>query len=301
MSVLGKLRGLVKPQYLFRPRQLARRVLLRLRRDDAVRATATLPWGMTIRCFRRDAIGLSILQLGVFDLPVSEALWRLADPGDLALDVGANIGHMTALLSARVGTDGRVTAFEPNPDVRAELEFNVDAWARQRGAGAIEISPLALSDHDGTGELLLPPSYVWNRGTAELVASTDTRPGERQTVRLAPLDTVLPSSARVGVMKLDVEGHELAVLAGARRALAERRIRDVVYEDHTRYPSEVARLLEGMGYTVFAVGSTFWGPRLSPPGREEPTWVWESPSYLATLDPDRARKRMAPRRWRVLL
>ena len=298
---LRKVRGLVAPQYLFRPAQLVRRIALRLRRDDAVRATARLPWGLTIRCFRRDAIGLSILQSGLFDLPVSEALWRLADPGELALDVGANIGHMTALFAARLGPAGRVMAFEPNPDVRAELEFNADAWRRHAGVGGIEVSPLGLSDHEGNGVLLLPPSYVWNRGTAEVVEAADARPGERHAVRLASLDTVLPPSAGVGVMKLDVEGHELAVLAGARRALEAHHIRDIVYEDHTRYPNDVARFLEAMGYRVFGVGSTCWGPRLSPPGRAAPLWGWESPSYLATLDPERARLRMAPRGWRVLL
>ena len=293
-------RGMIKPHYLFRPTQLARRIAWRLRRESVDRVTVRLPWGMSIRCFAGDAIGLSLQQLGVFDLGVAEVLWRLADPGELALDVGANIGQMTALLARRTGAAGRVLAFEPNDEVRAELAHNVELWRSAAGVAAIDISAAALSDHDGEGELLLPPSYEWNRGVAEVAGPGSTGRGERRRIHLARLDTLVLDGARVGVMKLDVEGHEPAVLRGGQSLLAEHRVRDVVYEDHERYPSAVSRMLEHHGYRILAVGAGFWGPRVGPPGGSSLVASWESPSFLATLDPDRARARLRPRGWRVL-
>lgn len=38
--------------------------------------------------------------MGVYDLPVSETIWRLLDPGDYAIDVGASLGHMTGIMAA---------------------------------------------------------------------------------------------------------------------------------------------------------------------------------------------------------
>jgi len=300
VSLAAAVRGLAKPHYLFRPSQLVRRVLSRRRHRGRDRVTVRLPWGMPIRCFAGDAIGLSIQQLGVFDLPVAEVLWRLADPGELALDVGANIGQMTALLARRVGPAGRVIAFEPNAGVRAELAFNVDAWRADPAAAPIDVSAAALSDHDGYGELLMPPSFEWNRGIAEVVGPGDPRQGERQRIQLARLDTFVPQPAEVGVMKLDVEGHESAVLRGATALLADRRVRDVVYEDHARYPTAVSQLLENLGYAVLAIGATFWGPLIAPASGPSHVPDWESPSYLATREPERARRRLTSRGWRIL-
>ena len=57
-----------------------------------------------------------------FDLISCEAIWRLLDEGELALDVGANIGYMTSLMAARLGKNGRVIAFEPHPVLFQEPE-----------------------------------------------------------------------------------------------------------------------------------------------------------------------------------
>ena len=66
------------------------------------------------------------------DLAVSEALWRLLDPGALALDVGANIGFMTNLMAWRSGPCGRVLAFEPHPEVFRSLAENVERLSATR-------------------------------------------------------------------------------------------------------------------------------------------------------------------------
>ena len=124
-----------RPEYAFRPRQ----VLTRLQRactpvpDTAV---VTLPWGDVVRVCPRETIGAEIWYCGVFDLPVAEALWRLLDAGETALDIGANLGQMTSVLRGKAGPAGCVLAFEPHPKLFAALEFLRDAPANQRpGAG----------------------------------------------------------------------------------------------------------------------------------------------------------------------
>ena len=83
-----------KPQYVFHPRRALRRMRYRAE-GGAQREVATLPWGLPLEVYRSDAIGFSIATAGVFDPCVTETLHRLIDPGDLVVDVGANVGYIS--------------------------------------------------------------------------------------------------------------------------------------------------------------------------------------------------------------
>src|ERR1700728_4384379 len=92
------LMSLSKPQYIFRPSQLARRALRRGGAESVVKT----PWGCRMLVAREDTIGAGIARMGVHELAVSETMWRLATGDDMALDVGANIGYFAGLLACRV-------------------------------------------------------------------------------------------------------------------------------------------------------------------------------------------------------
>src|SRR4051812_44226471 len=105
--------SILKAEYLYRPVQLVRR--FRPPRDiNADSLVSALPWGQRLRTPPRTNIGQQLAVLGVFDLMVTGALWRLADPGETALDVGANIGYMSAVRARGVGRGGRVIGYEPH-------------------------------------------------------------------------------------------------------------------------------------------------------------------------------------------
>src|ERR1700710_1808297 len=143
----------LKPHYLFRPSQAARRLIQGLRGNTPGSAEVRLPWGLRLRVDPRESIGGAIWRLGLYDLAVSEALWRLTTPGDLAVDVGANLGHMAGILALRAGPSGRVLAFEPHPDVFADLVENVVLVAGDPRTAPVEALPLALGDTEGGGYL----------------------------------------------------------------------------------------------------------------------------------------------------
>jgi hypothetical protein len=124
--------------------------------------------------------------------------------------------------------------------------------------------------------------------------------GEEQcAVRLDRLDDLLEKDACVGVAKLDVEGHESAVLRGAEGLLRRRAIRDIIFEDFGCYPTEAMLLLERFGYKLFSLAKGLFGPRLCAADRTGAR-PWDEPNYLATLDPRRAIDRMLKRGWAVL-
>ncbi len=281
-----------KPEYLFRPSQVARRLARALRAKRAS-AVVTLPWRLPLRIRIADDIGRALWTTGVYDLAVSEALWRLIEPGDTVVDAGANIGYMTSLMVARAGAAGTVWAFEPHPALFAELAANRERW-RAPGHAAVELRELALSDRPRDTVLVEGAAFAANRGTAR-VADGDA-PGIG--IHLSTLDAELPVAARLGVLKVDVEGHEAAVLRGATQLLAKRAIRDIVYEEH-QPDSDSTALLRSRGYQIFDIRKRLFGPALEVPGRgRAPAWM--PPSRLASADPERARARLARRGWRCL-
>jgi Methyltransferase FkbM domain len=103
----------------------------------------------------------------------------------------------------------------------------------------------------------------------------------------------------VGVLKVDVEGHEAEVLAGASGLLERRLVRDVVFEDYPPYPSEATAILERYGYHLVSLSNDLRGLRLAAPSKRGPVLEWPGPSYLATVEPSRSVARLATRGWTV--
>ncbi len=142
-------------------------------------------------------------------------LWGLLTPNSVFVDVGANFGYFTCLAGTRIGARGagRVFAVEPNPALLELLRANASInWSMC----PITISPVAAAATAGRGSLSIPADGAAN---ASLSASGDD-PGA-VAVELQPLDAIIPAGMAVDVMKIDVEGHELGALLGARRVLAD--------------------------------------------------------------------------------
>jgi FkbM family methyltransferase len=286
-----------KPELWFRPSHLVRR-LFRPGPPPAAAINAVLPWGLPLHIRVRENIGKQVVAFGLFELPVCEAIARLVDPGDQVWDVGANIGHMTGLLAIRSGPTGTVQAFEPHPDILPQLQANIDSWKSRRDLAAIRLHPVALSDRAGSATLFDAPDTSVNCGLGSLMAHEGQ--SRTFTVPTARLDDLL-GNERIDLLKLDVEGAEIRVLEGARETLRQKRIRDVLFEDHIGHRSPAALYLADHGYTVFHLGVRFRGPWLAPAGSAKPPLrPWDSPNGIATLDPDRVRDRLASSGWTVL-
>lgn len=290
------MRSLLKPHYVWRPAQALRRAARLLRRPAAGPRVVTLPWGLRIRVDPGENIGSAIWQLGLYDLTICEALWRLVSPGDTVLDIGANIGCMTGLMALRAGPTGAVRAFEPHPQVYAELVENAALFAGSAAVAPIQTVPLALSDTAGTTLLYGSDDFAANHGLASLLAA----PGPTFRVETTTLDAVL-GAGTAAVAKIDVEGNEPQVMRGGCTALGEGRIRHIIYEAaHPGPRSLLETILRDAGYSVHALGRSFFGPLLAAPGQSVRLPLYEAPSFLATRDPETAAARFRPRGWQIL-
>jgi FkbM family methyltransferase len=295
-----RIQRITRAEYHWQPAQLLRRAWREIRRVRRLPdATVPLPWGYPITVDPRESLGRSIVALNVIDLPVTETIFRMLDPGETAADVGANIGYMTSVMAARLGSGGRILSFEPVPEIYESLHTNVARWINLTEA-RIELHSFALSDRDGSARIHLTPHFRENRGTASLLLD-DAAPRDKVreiSIDCKRLDEVARDVERFGLIKVDVEGAEPLVFRGAANLLSQRRIRDIVFEEHRPPPAESMQLLTEHGYALFRVLRSWNGPRLAPanlpPNDRDPV---DPPTYLATLDANRALKRFAGRGW----
>src|SRR5437867_12983823 len=105
--------GWAKPEYLLQPRRLLRRLTGQWLETEF--ADVCLPWGLPIRVPATNALGRALRRFGLYDLAVSETLWRLTDPGETVADVGANVGYTAAVGAGRLRGTGTVFSCEAHP------------------------------------------------------------------------------------------------------------------------------------------------------------------------------------------
>jgi len=208
------------------------------------------------------------------------------------VDVGANIGVMTSVLSRKVGPAGRVIAFEPHPEMFRQLEHNVQRWRPRR----VKTVNKAVSSHTAKAWIKEEVCFAVNEGTAKIVnCDAEERTFDVASIRL---DEALPGDS-CRVIKIDVEGHEFDVLSGALRLLASGGVRDIVLESTWEYPSPPQKLLLKYGYQVFDLRTSFLGPLLKRPEKRT-SLSGRVSDYVATLNGERANRLLNPAGWQLL-
>jgi FkbM family methyltransferase len=136
----------------------------------------------------------------------------LVAAGDKAVDIGANIGIYTRLLSRLTGLGGEVISIEAVPSTFAILEQNV----RRLDLGNVRVLNYAVSESDGEVEMEIPGFRGFYRAKISDANAPSKSRGKRVKVRARKLDTLLAGESRpIAFVKCDVEGHELGCIRGA--------------------------------------------------------------------------------------
>jgi FkbM family methyltransferase len=300
MLTVRSVRQLFTPPYFFQPLQIFRRLRLEYlwRSESAV--VVRLPWGLPIEINPHEAIGYNIASHGLYEMGVTEALWRLTEPGDLAIDVGANIGYTASILGVRVGPTGSVICFEPHPSVFESLSRNVEIWRSDAGCGSFVLHQTALGKQAGNASLHVNDWFLTNRGTAWISEKVEPSPDTKTIeVPIQSLDSLLDENVTIGIMKIDVQGYELNVLQGMARLLERRAVRDIIFEAEDGFPTPTHEFLKSKGYSIFGLQESFTRVCCLPDARPVFDSVFgQIPNYLATLDADRAKARLTPAVWR---
>lgn len=206
--------------------------------------TFATPYGSTFQLDPHSYIDAIVLREGFYESEVVEALLPELGAGRVLWDIGANFGlHATTL--ARLSPGTVTVAFEPHPGEHARLLQH-----RRWNAPRLITAPLALSDVQAL--LPLQPGPTGNPGmTAVGNFSAGTPEGALLVAAVAGdaliASGLLPSPTAV---KLDVEGHEAAVLRGMARALASPALSIVVFEDSQEPDTAPKQLLRAAGLQI---------------------------------------------------
>ena len=166
-------------------------------------------------------------------------------PGDVVLDVGANIGAISRKASRIVGTEGAVFAFEPLPLLWPKFTKYVS------GCENVELIPVALSDKTGIEYLRSHDDHL----AGGSLASTGLRPDNWHDIEVTTerLDNFCQSRAIIpNFLKIDVEGAEDKVLRGGRSTI-ERYRPPMILEIHTGRWLAAPYYLEWLGYSLYLI------------------------------------------------
>ncbi|MGH9733183.1 MAG: FkbM family methyltransferase [Candidatus Acidiferrales bacterium] len=180
-----------------------------------LRTRRRFPAGSAVRrigdvLFECASDGESPLFFGSYAPLVTHAMERCLKPGDVFIDVGANVGYISAVAAALVGTRGQVHAFEPAPEHFVRLRRVAELNPKY----SIFTNPCAVDDVAAkrtihitreAGQSSLVPLY---KRVDEVVRCED--------VQALRLDSYIEQAGieRVALIKIDVEGYELPVLKG---------------------------------------------------------------------------------------
>jgi len=175
---------------------------------------------------------------------------NIIKPGDIALDIGGNIGYYVLLESKLVGETGKVYALEPVKDSCDQLRKNIELNNRTN----IETYNIAASDVNGTSNIHISCYRNWS----SLVNTIPTRFSHTEKITTVTMDNFLNDKPTPNFIRMDVEGYEYAIVRGLKQTLLSQKRGAMLLEIHPNIMSkdqtiELFSLLEETGYTKVTV------------------------------------------------
>jgi FkbM family methyltransferase len=228
-----------------------------------------------------------ILLGGYWEIFVDDILCALARPGDVFVDVGANMGYYTIRIGARVGPQGRVYSFEPNPHMFGFLSDNVMINAFE---GRSRLFKAAVGAEAGESWF----SFERREPGGGSVHDDRRDVDDELRVPVISLDDTIAPDQPVNLIKIDVEGFEPQVLSGMKGLLARcpdaAVVVEMAYEQWARFGDPIAMLIAAaQGRDVYRIHNQGW---LQPLPLAAPESVLEDGfvSYLLLLPPTAERR-----------
>lgn len=208
----------------------------------------------------KDMIQQYIYFFGLWETDLTTWISSRLSPGDVFVDIGANIGYYSLLASTLVGDSGAVVAIEASPAIFSELQKNLtlNGVANVRGVN------VAVSDRKGRLQLFRGPDH--NSGETSVFQAEGFTPNG--TVEAAPLGEILERKEihNARLIKMDIEGAERLVLPDIGPLLRSSRVDlELIVEFHPQYLTEPSRhaedlvqLLNAAGFHAYRLENDYW-------------------------------------------
>lgn len=238
--------------------RILRRILLI---DDVIAKTKA----GVMRLNPDDVVQFEILRNGCWEPKTLELFKSLIQPGDVVVDVGANVGQYTLVGSKLTGSEGIVFSFEPNPQAFQQLSVNLGL------NDATNVQAILAAASRDNGFLRLAQPWSGNLGTSRVAVEHTSNDSYVWAVSLAQFLSERVDSPPA-VIKIDVEGHEYEVLCGL-DLTGPLRPRNIILEylpndfDYTQGTTNLPDYLTDSGYKLCSIdGEPFSSNSILPEG-----------------------------------
>ncbi len=168
-----------------------------------------------------------------------ELLRNFIKPGDICIDVGANIGCHTLFFASIVGKTGLVISYEPQPQIFQLLSAN----ASLNDYLNVQTFNAAVGNHDGFARI--PPIDYTQEGNYGIVSLSDVG----IPIPIYKLDSM--PTTRLNLIKIDVEGYECEVIKGARNAIRKHRPFLYIENNKPEKSLELINLVKSLKYSCY--------------------------------------------------
>lgn len=206
------------------------------------------------------AAPIEALNFGSYESDQELMIRKLLKPGNIFLDVGANIGWYSIRFAAQI-KGLKVYAFEPAKSTYSYLVRNVD----MNSVTSVIAVNKALSDTQGTKKLFFSQEMAVNASLANVNPISST---VEEDCIVTTIDQFIEAQKikRVDFIKCDIEGAELFALKGAKETIANHR--PIIFCEMLRkwsavfgyHPNELILFLKGYGYDCFTVDNSVLSP-----------------------------------------
>ncbi len=152
---------------------------------------------------------------GYWEKELSEQLTKYITPGCTFLDLGANIGYHSLFVASLLKNTGAIHSFEPIKRLSEQIKNS----AVENNFTNITVHNLALGDRSYKTEINLRDENMGGSSLAEYTNLNLVTISATEKITVVTLDSLLPPTTKVDVIKIDVEGFEFEALKGARKLL----------------------------------------------------------------------------------
>jgi FkbM family methyltransferase len=210
---------------------------------------ATTVFGAHFRCVRTDYIQRRIAFFGLFEPNLTYFISSILKPGDVFIDVGANIGYFTVLAAKCIGTSGKVYAIEASPSTYELLVTNL-RLNELKNVAAIN---MAVADKKCHVRIQSNDTRNIGANSVHIIASAAV-----DSVVGRPLeDIVAPDLGRARFIKIDVEGAENLILPSILDYFARLNSDTIIVSEIAKKNAHLIEFAKTKGFTVRALRNNY--------------------------------------------
>jgi len=225
--------------------------------DRPMRTVLDYDEGMVINIDTHSFLEWYIYFYGAFRPQVSKLLNRMLRPGQVAFDIGSNIGMHAMIMANRVGPAGRVHVFEPDPHPLGRLKANLAL----NGLANVTLNQAAVAGRTETRQLFLHDDTIGNFANASLQQSNVGRSTRSIDMKVWSLDDYVAANPveRLDVIKLLAQGEEWNALQGAMATIKRFRPKIFFLWEPSYWARQslclmdAVRLFRELGYSTYQV------------------------------------------------